>query len=389
MEDYLMGSNIEIWREKQAKTITFVITEDCSLACNYCYITGQNKTNHMNLELAKAAVDFVLSSSPDVMPEDSVIWDFVGGEPCLEIELIDQITDYIKLQMYKLSHRWLGDHRFSFTSNGTLYDSTLVQKYIMKNYNCIGVGLSVDGNQIKHDQQRNVPLWLKQFPNGSIKVAFSSDDLKCLKDGIISLWGLGIKDVNANVVFKNLWKHDADFLLETQLMELADYIIDNDLWSTHNCSFFSDKIGYPLTKERISQNWCGAGKMLAIDYQGDLYPCMRFVEYSLNRRDSYVIGNIYEGLDQNKLEAFYALNANGQSKQFCLDCQVASGCAWCHGLNYDEAPFDTIYERSIYICKMHKARVRSNEYYWAKLRSKSQITRANSNDRTKQLSVKL
>lgn len=389
MEDYLMGSNIETWRERQAKTIAFVVTEDCSLACNYCYITGKNERSHMNLELAKAAVDFILNSSPDVMPEDSVIWDFICGEPCLEIDLIDQITEYIKLQMYKLSHRWFGDHRFSFTSSGTLYDSPLVQKYIMKNYNCISVGLSVNGNRITDVQQRNVPLWLEQFPNGSIKVAFSSDDLKCLKDGIINLWNLGIKDVNANVVFKHLWMHDADFLLETQLMELADYIIDNDLWSTHNCSFFSDTIGYPLTEERLSQNWCGAGKMLAIDYQGDLYSCMRFLEYSLNSRNGCVIGNIHEGLDQNKLKAFHALNTRSQIKPSCLDCQVASGCAWCQGSNCDEAPLDTIYEKSSYICKMHKARVRANEYYWAKLRSKSQITRVNSNGRTKQLSVKL
>lgn len=30
------------------------------------------------------------------MEEESVIWDFIGGEPFLEIDLIDRICDYLK-----------------------------------------------------------------------------------------------------------------------------------------------------------------------------------------------------------------------------------------------------------------------------------------------------
>ena len=405
MEDYRMGSHVESWRGSGAKAITFVVTEDCNLVCKYCYITGKDKSNRMNLDLARAAVDFILNSSPVAMPENSVIWNFAGGEPLLEIELIDQITDYIKFRTHELFHRWFGNYRFSLSSNGALYDSPPVQEYIRKNHNHVIVGLSVDGNQIKHDQQRakpdgsgvpaecvrNVPLWLKQFPHGSFQVTFSANGLKYLKDSIISLWDLGIKDVHANVVFQNVWKPDDAFLFEMQLMELADYIIDNELWGSHNCSLFSDTIGYPLTEEQVRQNSCrfGAGKTLAIDYQGNLYPCLRFVEYPLNRRSGYAIGSVYEGLDHHKLMAFQELNAISQSSQTCLACQVASGCAWCQGFNCDVAATDTVFERSTYICKMHKARVQANDYYWAKLRAKSQITKANSNGRKKHSSVKL
>ena len=45
----------------------------------------------------------------------------------------------------------------------------------------------------------------------------------------------------------------------------------------------------------------------------------------------------------------------------------AEGCAWCQGENYDAADTNTIYQRSTAICKMHKARVRANNYYWNKL----------------------
>ena len=47
--------------------------------------------------------------------------------------------------------------------------------------------------------------------------------------------------------------------------------------------------------------------------------------------------------------------------------EVARGCAWCQGENYDAAETDTVFQRSTAICKMHKARVRANNYYWNKL----------------------
>lgn len=43
------------------------------------------------------------------------------------------------------------------------------------------------------------------------------------------------------------------------------------------------------------------------------------------------------------------------------------------GENYDAAKTNTIYQRSTAICKMHKARVRANNYYWNKLYRKLEL----------------
>ena len=56
-----------------------------------------------------------------------------------------------------------------------------------------------------------------------------------------------------------------------------------------------------------------------------------------------------------------------QSSEECLSCDVASGCSWCSGCNYDMSETSTIYRRATFLCAMHKARVRANRYYWAKL----------------------
>ena len=377
----LMGQLNPSWKGngESVKSITFCVTESCNLACKYCYMVGKNNTKKMSFETAKKAVDYILTNR-DLFPEDSVVWDFIGGEPLLEINLIDRISDYIVQKMFVLNHPWFSSYMFSFSSNGLLYSAPAVQKYINKNKEHISIGLSVDGNKVKHDNSRiypngkgsyddvvkNVPLWLEQFPGASTKATFSHDDLPYLKDSIINLWNIGIKIVAANVVFEDVWEDNDDIIFENQLKELADYIIDNKLWNKVSVRFFSPTIGLPLTDLEKEQNFCGAGKMLAVDCDGNFYPCIRFLDFSLTNRKGRKIGDVDSGINFDKVRPFKALNLYSQSPEKCINCDVASGCAWCTGSNYDFAQTNTIYERNTAICKMHKANVRANEYFWSK-----------------------
>lgn len=43
------------------------------------------------------------------------------------------------------------------------------------------------------------------------------------------------------------------------------------------------------------------------------------------------------------------------------------------GCNYDLSDEPTIYRRATFICKMHKARVRANDYYWTKLKKRGTV----------------
>jgi len=41
--------------------------------------------------------------------------------------------------------------------------------------------------------------------------------------------------------------------------------------------------------------------MLAMDYKGDLYPCLRYMESSIGQNQSpYIIGNINNGIGYNQ-----------------------------------------------------------------------------------------
>lgn len=379
--------NTRVWLDGDAKNITFIVTKDCQLACKYCYLVGKNSKERMPFEVAKAAVDYILGN-PDIFPDRSVIWDFIGGEPFMEIDLIDRLCDYIKTEMYRLDHKWFDSYRFSFSTNGINYDSERVQRFIEKNHSHLSIGITIDGTRRKHDLNRvykgsergsyddvvrNIPLWLRQFPNGGTKVTISSPDIPYIKESVLHLFSLGIHEVNINAVFENVWKEGDDALFEDQLMQLADAMIDGGLYKENTCSFFREDIGKPLDINLENNNWCGAGKMLSIDAEGNFYPCTRFAAYSLRSKDPIIIGNVRDGINQNLLRPFLALDRRTQSPAKCLACEVASGCAWCQGENYDAAATPTIYQRSTAICLMHKARVRANNYYWNKLYCKMEI----------------
>lgn len=380
------------WQNGVAKNITFIVTKDCQLACKYCYLVGKNEKERMEWPIAKAAIDYILSQEKNYK-EESVVWDFIGGEPFLEIDLIDKICDYIKTELYRLNHHWFNSYRFSFSTNGINYDHPKVQHFIAKNISHLSIGITIDGTQKKHDLNRiwkktsdaeeergsydyvvrNIPLWLSQFPNGATKVTISSDDIPYITESVLHLFSIGIHEVNINCVFEDIWKDGDEKLFELQLIELADAIIDQCLYEENNCSFFFEDIGKPLDSVIENQNWCGAGRMLAVDAAGNFYPCTRFAAYSLRDKEPIIIGNVNDGIDKNLLRPFLALDRTTQSPQKCIDCEVASGCAWCQGENYDAADTDTIYQRSTAICKMHKARVRANNYYWNKLFRKLEL----------------
>ena len=77
----------EQWHHGQAKSITFIVTKDCQLACKYCYLVGKNSKERMPYEIAKQAVDYILDNKEISETADSVVWDFIGGEPFLEIRV--------------------------------------------------------------------------------------------------------------------------------------------------------------------------------------------------------------------------------------------------------------------------------------------------------------
>lgn len=394
MGSYTFGKGIKSWSIGNTQNITFIVTEDCNLRCKYCYITHKASNKRMNFEVAKKFIDYLFTDN--VKKGDSVIIEFFGGEPLLEIDLIDKISDYFKLKSYEIGHDWSWKYRFNICTNGVNYGDEKVQKYFNKNRGKLSVAITLDGNKEKHDLQRvfpdgsgsydiiikNIPNWIMNY-SASTKVTFASADLILLKDSIINLWNLGIYEVAANVVFENVWNEGDDKIFEDQLIQLADYVIDNKLYDKYVCTLFDEKIGYKYTDDEKKQTYCGAGKMLALGPNGIIYPCVRYKDYSLNNNPEWSFGNVDSGINMEKIRPFLLANMKLQSDSECLNCNIGTGCAYCQGFNYDDSKSSTNFHRAKYVCKMHKARVRANRYYFNRLSNelniKKDITRESGN----------
>jgi len=397
---YKVGKQLKSWKDGLAQTITFVMTEDCNLRCKYCYITGKAAGKRMSLDVAKKFIDYIFTD--EFVRSEAVIVEFIGGEPFLEVEMIDQITDYFKQAAFLNGSDWAWNYRISICTNGVNYANPEVQNYIEKNKGKLSLTITLDGVKAKHDLNRvfpdgtgsfdtiikNIPMWVNQF-GGATKVTFASADLKYLKDSIVELWSRGIVQVASNVVFENAWKEGDDVIYEQQLKDLADYVLDNKLYDQYYCTFFDESLGGYYDEEDLDRTSCGAGKMIAIGPNGNLYPCIRYKDYSLNHKKEWTIGNVEQGIDMDKVRPFMTASTRLQSDDECLNCEIASGCNFCQGFNYDDAETPTNFHRAKYICKMHKARVRANNYYFNKLYNRFGIERDRVEKRVKKMYILL
>ena len=155
----------------------------------------------------------------------------------------------------------------------------------------------------------------------------------------------------------------------------------NNLYNKIYIRFFMEDNFQPLNiTENI--NFCGGvckekTTFCAINYKGKIFPCIRYMESSLNNKQPELpIGDIWNNQKEEYLSNIKLLSnitRRSQSTDECFDCPIAAGCAWCSAYNYEE--FGTPNKRATYICCMHQATSLANVYYWNKLYQKLNISK--------------
>lgn len=361
----------KIFRESPNPTlsdnITFVITDDCNLRCRYCYETKKEK-HDMTLDTGKKAIDYFMFQWQNRY--DTVIFDFIGGEPFVCIDLVNKMTEYL-VEQFKKQNKWK-DYILSFSTNGTCFKDPKVREYIAKYHDHISVGLSLDGCKAIHDYNRNdsfdevmkwFPYWRRNFPCGGTKSTLNHEAIPYVYESIKFLTSTCLEDIFMNTVYEDVWQPGDDKLFYDQLLKTADYLLDYRIYKKKQVSLFSSVF---LMDVNNDSNWCGCGScMIAVDYLGNLYPCLRFK--TLSKRPPLSIGNIFVDngkLDYKKLLPFYFCH-NTQNTERCDTCEARKGCPNCTGFCYDET--GSIFDRTFYMCDMHIARKKANDYYWRKM----------------------
>lgn len=374
-----------------ARTVTFQITEDCNLRCSYCY-QGLKRSKKMSIETGRRIVDMLLAGGPEISQYidtnnlSGIVLDFIGGEPLLEVDLIDEIMDYFVKRAFELDHHLATRYKICISTNGTLYFTEPVQKFIKKWHRHLALGISIDGDKVLHDSCRVFPDgsgsydlaiaaaldYMDKYGFLGSKMTVAPGNVRYVDEAVESMLDNGYTEIFLNCVFEKGWEIEHAKTLYQQLKLLADRLIETE--EDVYISMFDRWIGHRLP-ETENQNWCGGtGLMLTFSPDGVAYPCIRYTESSINgEQPSFRIGDLDSGVavlkeDRERVDFLNSIDRRSQSTDECWNCPIASGCAWCSAYNYQVN--GTPNKRATFICPMHKARVLANCYYWNKLARK-------------------
>lgn len=371
------------------RNITFQVTDDCCCNCSYCYQTNKHH-NYMSNEIGKNIIDllFKLSQNQDdtqVINHNTlgIILDFIGGEPLMNINTIDYICSYFLDTCIQLNHIWVNKWKATMISNGAYYFDNSVQKFLNKFQNFLNFDITLDGPKEVHDMCRKYHNGLgnfddayaafkdcqKRFNTNTTKVTISPENLIVLDDILDFFVEEHITNIFANPIYEHNWSYDEAKIYYQKLKKIANSLLSNDTDQKYLLSIFEENtLGYPL-KETQLETWCGgSGKMLAFDPMGNAFPCLRYMDSSLNiSQKPLIIGDcvngIYNTLDSQQIyKKLISINRKTQSTEQCFNCPIAAGCSYCSAWNYQL--YGTVNSRCTYICNMHKARVLANVYYW-------------------------
>lgn len=256
------------------RTLTFQVTDACNLKCTYCY--QGNKAEHvMPIEVAQKFIDMVLNCDEntaqyiDADSAPAVVLEFIGGEPFLQVDLIDEIIDYFLKACIKRHHHWATRYRVSICSNGVLYFNPKVQAFLQRHKEHLSFSISIDGNKKLHDSCRVFPdgsgsydiaiagvdHWVNVMGGvmGS-KMTLAPANVMYAAEAVESLLEHGYEDINLNCVYEKGWTEEHATILYEQLKELSNYVFEHG-YDDRYISMYNEFFFHPKDLND-SQNWC-------------------------------------------------------------------------------------------------------------------------------------
>lgn len=350
----------------------FVVTNACNMQCCYCQAQSGVSVpdKKMSKEIAQKAVDVALSS-----PETYLSFEFQGGEPLLNFDVIKFIVEYTKSKnVSKIID-------FNVVSNLTLLTDDIAT-YIKENN--IGVSTSIDGDQLLHDQNRryrtgqgtysDVLRGIEILQKHGIVYGAIQTSTRCslekpreiidtyIQLGLHSVFirnltplGCANKDWNkigySSEEFVHFYRECFDYILE---INKGGYCLKEG-----HASIMLSKIllGYPINYMEL-RSPCGAGiGQMAYYCDGNVYTCDEGRMLAEMGNDAFKLGTVHDTYDSlvgsdNCKAACIASTL--ESLPNCCDCVYQPYCGTCPVVNF--AISQDIYSRepNDYKCVVYK-----------------------------------
>src|SRR6266404_1161012 len=323
-------------------------TNQCNLACTYCYEYSEDKIDQsagkekfMSKDIAEASVEMLLRESAS---RRNIHVTFFGGETLLNVSVMRSTVEYAKRRSAELNKKV----EFSLTTNGTLLTEEIIE---FLSEHRVGVTVSMDGDKELNDRQRifhdgrgsydvivpKVKMLLKRHRTNSIgaRVTLTAgvSDVRRIYRHLtqeIGFQAVGFAPATASPQrLYHIGGQKMDSILD-QFAELAseycDYALQNKQHGFTNASDTLKELHSGISKAYA----CGAGLgMLGVGTEGNVGLCHRFVDSPIGK-----MGSIKEGgIDKTARRDF--LNTHHIGARY--DCHTCWARPVCAGGCYHEA----------------------------------------------------
>ena len=323
--DELYQKAISKKKSLNATSLTLMVSQACNLRCKYCYGDGGEYSNKglMSYEIAKNAVDFFVSNTD----EKRLNICFFGGEPLLNFDLVKKVVEYTK-DIASLRDK---EFTYSMTTNATLITPEAEQ--LIKE-NKISLTVSMDGKKETNDINRyyankkgvyddinSKTINLKNYI--IVRATIAPPNLNLDENLLHIIKDLKYKKVAWAEADNLLSEDDYNVLLEYTMKlydRLEKMIKEGRLEEVKKYHSFVNVLR-KFNHDGIRSKGCGSGtNMMAVDIDGKIYPCHRFVGI-----ENAVLGDVCTGeLASTDFYSDVEL-ANFEKCKYCLARSVCGG----------------------------------------------------------------
>lgn len=317
------------------RSLTINVTQICNLKCTYCAAGGDgtygNAQVKINVEKTLPQLRFFLEKIPD---GGSFNITFLGGEPLLYPEGIQEIGNYVQLMTAGRNIK----ARFSIVTNGTLISEYALS--VLKSLRA-NITVSLDGPADVNDRTRPAKtgesstdatvkglaiLLANKSELGEITVhgVFDRNNLEALKAySFYATLGVDHYEFTFSVEDSDS-ESNQKFIAEMKAVAAKAYSTGGES-ALRKIRLF-DQYFTALDNQQRKENFCGAGKsFLMLDAQNNLYTC----PWDVGNKDEQVGQGTH--LDQDKMKAHQAPQ---NEKNNCKTCWArflcGGGCMYVH-----------------------------------------------------------
>ena len=240
----------------------FILSEQCNLACKYCFLGNNNpeKRKHfslenMSLETAKKALDFYIRQ---LEKNDKIVKPFIifyGGEPLINFEVLDFIAE--RINELRLTKSFFKNAEMSVVTNGLLLDEKKLKR--LKELN-VNISISIDGcteeaNALRVDRAgnptfSNILKILDMAKDSGIDVGLSitlnEDAIKNKSKMLELITKYNIKGFGFNIIM-----HEGTFEINDDYYEKATQFIIDIFVELRKIGVYEDRI---MRKFKCFQN---------------------------------------------------------------------------------------------------------------------------------------